>query len=168
MRLGKFNQTCSVSAMVQRTGMGFGAAVTLRSLLECDRTYPYRRSNCHPVSTAVALALAKQGSAKLASAAKRLEQVLAERLEKLRGTQELVTSVSGKGALWAIGLDHRPSSKKGCLVLRDEAAERAFEMGLYLAKTGARSLIVAPPLLISDADLDRGLHVLEEVLAEVG
>jgi acetylornithine/N-succinyldiaminopimelate aminotransferase len=49
----------------------------------------------------------------------------------------------------------------------NEIVERALGAGLVLNATGPRTLRIAPPLVITNEELDRGLAILEEVADEV-
>jgi acetylornithine/succinyldiaminopimelate/putrescine aminotransferase len=44
----------------------------------------------------------------------------------------------------------------------------ALERGLVVNCTAERVIRLLPPLVLTDADTDRGLNVLEEVLVEYG
>ncbi|WP_431907239.1 ornithine--oxo-acid transaminase [Amycolatopsis thermoflava] len=78
------------------------------------------------------------------------------RLGKLVGHG--LAEVRGRG-LWA-GIDITPGGLSG-----REACEALAAKGLLAKETHGATLRLAPPLVISEADLDRGLDILEEVLA---
>ncbi|MEU0510174.1 ornithine--oxo-acid transaminase [Amycolatopsis sp. NPDC006125] len=69
-----------------------------------------------------------------------------------------LAEVRGRG-LWA-GIDITPGGLSG-----REACEALAAKGLLAKETHGATLRLAPPLVISEADLDRGLDILEEVLA---
>lgn len=144
-------------------GFSFGAAVVLRSLLDFDLSRVAGLSQCQTVACAAVIAVLKQ-EAKLSDKAQRIEGYLSAELNRLKESCALVESVAGKGALWSISLVHEAASDMKNLTLRDQVADMACERGLFIAKTGNRSLIVAPPLVISDAELERAVHILAEVL----
>ncbi|GHF18535.1 ornithine--oxo-acid transaminase [Amycolatopsis deserti] len=68
-----------------------------------------------------------------------------------------LAEVRGRG-LWA-GIDITPGGLSG-----REACEALAEKGLLAKETHGATLRLAPPLTISEADLDRGLDILEDVL----
>ncbi|MCD6328320.1 aminotransferase class III-fold pyridoxal phosphate-dependent enzyme [bacterium] len=148
-------------------GLCFGAAITLKSFLDFDLSALDGHSQCQALSAAAAIAMLKRGDAKLATSAAKIEAFLKAGLERLGNSCGLITDIAGKGALWTISLEHRASSDPEWLLLRDEVAARAYSQGLYVAKTGTHSLIIAPPLVISDSALERGLHIIGEVLAHI-
>ena len=148
-------------------GLSFGATIVLKSLLDFDLCHLGEGSQCMRISCAVASAILKQSESTLTASARRIEAHLGQQLNGLVESKDLVENVSGKGALWSLSLVERRASSPECLTLRDEVAKLALERGLFVAKTGTRSLIVAPPLVVSDSELEQGLHILEEVLTEL-
>ena len=78
-----------------------------------------------------------------------------ERLTGLVGNG--VAEVRSRG-LWA-GVDLSPGRGTG-----RQASEALAERGVLCKETHGRTLRLAPPLVISEADLDRGLDALAEVL----
>ncbi len=90
----------------------------------------------------------------LARVRERGEQ-LGSRLAGLPGRKRAVSEVRGRGLMWGI-------------VLREPAAPlvgAARERGLLVATAGPTVIRLVPPLVISEADLDRGLDILTECLA---
>jgi len=80
---------------------------------------------------------------------------LGTRLGALPGTSRAVSEVRGRGLMWGI-------------VLREPAGPAiaaARERGLLVATAGPNVIRIVPPLVVSLADLDRGLDILAEVLA---
>lgn len=86
----------------------------------------------------------------------RLGARLHERLGELVGNG--ASEVRGRG-LWA-GVDIAPGGLTG-----RAASERLAENGVLCKETHGSTLRLAPPLMISEADLDRGVDALGEVLA---
>ncbi len=148
-------------------GFAFGAAITLKSVLDFDLGTLAGPSRSQRIACTVARAILKQSESTLTAAAKRIEAHLQRELDRIEQSHSLVEHVSGKGVLWSLSLEDRPAADPACLLLRDHAAKVALARGLFLAKTGMRSLVIAPPLVISDAELEHGLHILEEVLAKL-
>jgi len=148
-------------------GLAFGAAIVAKSLLDFDLWCLKGLCRSQRVSCAVVSAILKQSENTLTTSAKWIEEHLDEELNRLADSRSLVECVSGRGALWSVSLADREASDPACLTLRDQVAKLALKRGLYVAKTGMRSLIIAPPLVISDGELEQGLHILEEVLAEL-
>ncbi|ATY10983.1 ornithine--oxo-acid transaminase [Amycolatopsis sp. AA4] len=80
---------------------------------------------------------------------------LHERLAKLVG--DGVSEVRGRG-LWA-GVDIAPGGPTG-----RAASEALAELGVLCKETHDRTLRVAPPLVITEAELDRGIDAIAQVV----
>lgn len=113
----------------------------------------------HPISLAAAAgnleAFEEDG---LVERSRVLGEILGERL-RLMGRQHAAVR------------DTRSSGLYGCLELDDRVDVKrlksmAFERRLHVLARG-HCLFVAPPLVISEKDLDRGLDVIEEILSRV-
>jgi L-lysine 6-transaminase len=84
-------------------------------------------------------------------------------LEKLGELQDefkgLVSNARGKGLLCAIDLDTAQS--------RDQLRSKAYDDGLILIGCGDRSIRFRPPLNITKSEIDEGLRIIREALAEI-
>ena len=110
----------------------------------------------HPISLAAALgnlqAFEEEG---LVERSRVLGEILSERLQLMKSQHAVVGDARSRGLY-------------GCLELADDvdlaAIKRAaMERSVYLLVRG-RCLFVAPPLVISEQDLSRGLDLVEEIL----
>ncbi len=86
---------------------------------------------------------------------------LRSRLEELAGRNDAIGEVRGLGPMLALEL--REQSPE----LAQKVTAAAFERGLLLLSCGlyGNVLRLLPPLNVTDEELDRGLHLLEESLA---
>jgi taurine--2-oxoglutarate transaminase len=111
----------------------------------------------HPVSLAAALgnleAFEEEG---LVERSRVLGEVLGERLRLMRGQHAVVRDARSRGLYGCLEMDD------GVDLPRLKSA--AFERHVHLLVRG-RCLFVAPPLVIEEKDLDRGLDVVEEILS---
>ena len=115
----------------------------------------------NPLACAVALeVLALLRTGEYQERAARLGEVLHRRLSELaRGTSGTgpVTQVRGRG-LWA-GVDVDPAFGTG-----REISERLLERGVLVKETHGSTLRLAPPLMISEEDLEWGIDRFAAVL----
>jgi len=98
-----------------------------------------------------------------------------ERLQ--RGLRELgerhavVGDVRGRGLMQGLELVLDRETKQGSPELEAAVTERCLELGLHLNIVQLRAMggtfRIAPPLTISDAELDRGLEILDQALGDV-
>ena len=84
---------------------------------------------------------------------------LAQRLHSMEDRLDLVSSVRGKGLLWAVQLSREAA---------EQVVARCLERGLIVNNVRPDAVRLCPPLIVSREELDEGLALLEEVLAEVG
>jgi L-lysine 6-transaminase len=97
---------------------------------------------------------------KLVENAKTVGAHLLEKLEELQDEfKGLVSNARGKGLLCAIDLDTAQS--------RDQLRGKAYDDGLILIGCGDRSIRFRPPLNITKSDIDEGLRIIREALAEI-
>ncbi|MFI8530661.1 ornithine--oxo-acid transaminase [Streptomyces aquilus] len=111
----------------------------------------------NPLACAVALeVIAMLRTGEYQARAAELGAHLHRELEKLTATGR-ATAVRGRG-LWA-GVDIAPAHGTG-----REISERLMRRGVLVKETHGRTIRIAPPLVISEEDLDWGLAQLAAVL----
>jgi adenosylmethionine-8-amino-7-oxononanoate aminotransferase len=110
----------------------------------------------HPIAAAAGnQAIAIQKDEGLLDLVPLIERRLGDGLWALHG-DGLVTEVRGTGAVWAVQLpDHRD-------VMKDRDA--VLELGVIVRPLGD-SLVMCPPLVITEAQLDRMVDALATVLS---
>jgi 4-aminobutyrate aminotransferase-like enzyme len=99
----------------------------------------------------------------------RLGQKLRAGLEELQQRHELIGDVRGKGLMQAIELVENRVTKEPATKKVTQLMEATKERGLLIGKAGnfGNVLRFAPPMLISEADLEEALRILDESLYEV-
>ncbi|MCG9793825.1 ornithine--oxo-acid transaminase [Flavobacterium algicola] len=116
----------------------------------------------NPVAAAVAVAaLEVIKDERLAENADRLGVILRDGLNKIAENNSLITLVRGKGLLNAIVIDCDEESDLAwniCLKFRDH--------GLLAKPTHGNKIRLAPPLVITEAQIQECLEIIEKSLAE--
>ncbi len=106
-------------------------------------------------------------TARAAEAGKRLLGGLAE----LRDRYDCVGDVRGRGLLVGLEIVADKESKKPAPELGAAITRRCFELGLSMNITALRGMggvfRIAPPLTITDDELDLGLSILDRAIADV-
>jgi acetylornithine/succinyldiaminopimelate/putrescine aminotransferase len=82
---------------------------------------------------------------------------LRDRLLTLKQRQPIVADVRGAGLMWGIELTCDATA----------AANTALERGVLVNRTANTVIRLLPPLTIAEHELDAGLQILEQVLAEL-
>lgn len=117
----------------------------------------------NPLGSAVAItALDVIVNDKLCERAEELGEKMRAALREIKNP--LLTEVRGKGLLNAIVIDESKSTKKRtawdlCLLLKDK--------GLLAKPTHQNIIRLAPPLVITEEEMQRGLKIIEEALADL-
>lgn len=121
----------------------------------------------NPVACAAALgAIETMREQDLPAKARRVEEVMKPRLEKLAGQYDVIGDVRGRGAMLAIELVH-PGGKEPNPEVTATLAKACHQSGLLVLTTGTYSNVMRflPPLVIGEDLLNEGLDILESALA---
>ena len=91
-------------------------------------------------------------------------------LERLAGwveKHEIVGEVRGRGLMIGVEIVEDKRTKAIAGELRDRIVDLAFEKGLLLLGCGENTIRLCPPLVVSQAEMDVALDLLEECIVEV-
>jgi len=119
----------------------------------------------NPVSCAAALATMKlMEDQDLCERARDVGGRMLERFRAIQSRCDLVGDVRGLGAMCAMEFVHDQNPHHPATAIAKAVIQGAAKRGLLLISAGAHSNIlrVLAPLVISDADLERGLDILED------
>jgi acetylornithine/succinyldiaminopimelate/putrescine aminotransferase len=81
-----------------------------------------------------------------------------QRLHGMEDRLDLVKGARGKGLLWAVALTQE---------VAEQVVLRCLERGLIVNNVRPDAVRLCPALTVSREELDEGLEILEEVLAEI-
>lgn len=104
---------------------------------------------------------------KLVSRAARLGKIALERLQEMAEKYELIGDVRGKGLLLAVEFVRDRGTRKPAVKERDEIVRAALNRGVIVFRGGKSAIRIAPPLIISQRELEMGLDIFEQALGEV-
>jgi 4-aminobutyrate aminotransferase len=85
-----------------------------------------------------------------------------ERLGTWVGKHEIVGDVRGRGLMIGVEIVENKQTKAPAGVLRDRIVDLAFDRGLLLLGCGENTVRLCPPLVVSQAETDVALDLLEE------
>lgn len=121
----------------------------------------------NPVACAAALATLDLVEKDLMNNARLIGDYITSELKKMQKRYEIIGDVRGKGLMIGIELVKDREKKTMAIRERDILINKAFERGLLLLGCGSNSIRLAPPLIITKADANRALAIIEEVLEEI-
>ena len=103
----------------------------------------------------------------------RTAQYLEKALLHLKDIHPSIGDVRGLGHFWAVEIVKNRSTKepfntkvdkaKGAPLMTDKVAVEAFKKGLYI-NTWYNHFIVAPPLIITEEEIDKAINIFDEAL----
>lgn len=154
-----------------------GITVTEREIRAhfADRLFPHGHTyTMHPLAVAAIPAAISEYKRLLASGLpQRVSQHLESGLRELMERHKSIGDVRGLGHFWAVELVRNRETKEPFNTKADKAAlkplltgrlaEEMLKRGLYVA-SWYNHFIIAPPLIITEEEVDEGLEILDEVL----
>ncbi|HET9551348.1 MAG TPA: 4-aminobutyrate--2-oxoglutarate transaminase [Anaeromyxobacteraceae bacterium] len=124
----------------------------------------------NPVACRAALAVLEVLLADgLLTRAEQLGAMIRQRFDALQTKHELIGDVRGKGPMLAIELVKDRAKKTPAADETKKLVQRCYEKGLVFIACGNFGNVIRTlmPLVITDAQLDRGFEILDEALGEV-
>jgi 2,2-dialkylglycine decarboxylase (pyruvate) len=89
-------------------------------------------------------------------------------LEEIKDRYEIVGDVRGRGLMLGMEIVRDRTSKEPAPDLGSAITRRCLELGLSMNIVQLEGLVgvfrIAPPLTIGDADIDRGISILDEAI----
>jgi taurine--2-oxoglutarate transaminase len=126
----------------------------------------------HPLGCAASLAAIKEyEDKKLVENAARMGEILGRRLNELADDHLSIGDVRGKGLFWGVELVKNRDTKEP-FVTRDmkfesnmlkKVSSEAMRRGAYVVNV-INTLIIAPPLIVTENEIDEGINILDESL----
>jgi 2,2-dialkylglycine decarboxylase (pyruvate) len=133
----------------------------------------YTSHQSDPLPAAAALAvLDVVAEEDLAGRAARRGEHLGGRLRELAERHELIGEVRGMGLLWGVELVEDRETKAPANAAGKALTDACFACGLSLNITkgragGAACLRIAPPLTVTEEEIDAGIEIMDEQLAKL-
>jgi len=145
-------------------GLPAGAAVARAEVMDWDEGAHEGTLNGGPVILEAAKAVLRViEREKLVESSRLQGEYLKRQLEGLQRRYPLIGDVRGLGLM--VGIELVADAKKTpAQDKRNRLLEEAFKKGLLLLGAGECALRLAPPLVITQAQLDQGLNILEDCL----
>ena len=131
--------------------------------------------SAHPLGMAAGIAAVEEYQRRdLIRKSKKMGVYLGKRLKELKGHHPSVGDVRGLGLLWAVELVKNQKSKvpfddaddylTGKSLMTQKVASKMMSMGVFVYSGVVSTLIVSPPLIITEAQVDKAVDVMDEAL----
>ena len=121
----------------------------------------------NPLCCAAALATLELVSGGLMENAARMGEHFMGRLRELQSRHAVIGEVRGKGLMIGMELVSDPVTRRPARELCDQFINRAYENGLLLLSCGQSTVRFMPPLVVSAAEIDEAVAILDATLSEV-
>jgi 4-aminobutyrate aminotransferase len=95
-----------------------------------------------------------------------MAQLMENRLLALKEQYAFIGDVRGIGLLWGVELVKDTATKEKATALADQILYNCLEFGLSLKVSDGNVLSLYPPLVISAAELDEALNILEHAMEQ--
>lgn len=148
------------------SGMPLGAIVARESIMQWQAGAHGSTFGGNPVCCAAALATLDLVERQYMANAAAMGQRLLEGMRRLAAHHPSIGDVRGLGLMIGIEFVADRRTREPAPQLVHDLVQRAFAKGLLLLGAGRSTLRLAPPLVVDADDVDTGLAILDECLAE--
>ncbi|MBK8251308.1 MAG: acetyl ornithine aminotransferase family protein [Polyangiaceae bacterium] len=149
------------------SGMPIGAIIARESVMKWTRGSHGSTFGGNPVCCAAALATLDLVSNGLMDNAAKMGHRLISGLKHLQSKHRQIGDVRGVGLMVGMELVTDPKTKEPAGNLMGELEQLAFRRGLLLLGCGKSVIRIAPPLVVSPYDVDKGIEIIDECLTEL-
>ncbi|MBI3504296.1 MAG: acetyl ornithine aminotransferase family protein [Proteobacteria bacterium] len=149
------------------SGMPIGMVVAKTSIMERWKRGAHGNTyGGNPVCCAAALATLDLVERGYAANAAKVGDYFMEKLRALQAKHACIGDVRGKGLMIGMELVEDRATKAPATTLCDAVITRAFHNGLLLLSCGISTVRFMPPLLITHAQVDEAIAILDRSLTE--
>lgn len=148
------------------SGMPLGLMVARKSIVTWPKGSHGNTYGGNPLSCAAALATLEVIEDELLENATRAGAYAMEKLRAIQERHPTIGEVRGIGLMIGIEFVYDHQTKQHADDLRDRIVDLAFEKGLLTLGAGRNVIRISPPLSVSTAELEEGLTILEQAIAQ--
>ncbi len=148
------------------SGVPLGAVIARADLMSWPSGTHANTFGGNPLAVAAALATLKLLEEELIAHAAAMGEYIMPRIKEYKQRYSFVGDVRGIGLMIGFELVEDKQSKEYAGDLRDAIVAECFRRGLLLLGAGKSVIRFCPPLVITKAELDEGLSIVEAVMDE--
>jgi 4-aminobutyrate aminotransferase len=149
------------------SGLPIGAIIAKESIMTWPRGSHGSTFGGNPVSCAAAIATLDLVKSELAANAAKMGQRLMLGLRQLQERHSCIGDVRGAGLFIGVEFVKNRETKEPATELIGQLEQLAFKKGLLLLGCGQSVIRIAPPLVLSSYDVDKGLEIFDSCLKEL-
>jgi 4-aminobutyrate aminotransferase len=146
------------------SGMPLGACIARDSVMDWPRGSHGNTFGGNPISCAAALATIDLIENEYLENAANVGEYTLDALHEIMARHPSIGDVRGIGLMIGVEFVRDRKSKAPAEELCGKVVDLAFERGLILLSCGKSVMRIAPPLSISQAEMDEGLAIFEEAV----
>ncbi len=151
-------------------GLPLSAVIGPADVMDCATAFAMQTLHGNPICASAGLAVLDTIAAEgLVGQAEARGARLRAGLERLKTRHSLIGDVRGRGLVLGVELVTDRTARTPARAQTAQIVYRAHELGLVLYYVGMRSnvLELTPPLVLTEADIDAALDLLDSALADV-
>ena len=146
------------------SGMPLGVCLARQPIMDWERGTHGNTFGGNPVSWAAALATLDLIEREYMENARVVGQYTNDALQEIAARHASIGEVRGIGLMIGVEFVSNRKTKEPAKALSDRVVDLAFERGLLLLSCGKSVIRIAPPLSISQKEIDEGLQIFEAAL----
>ena len=146
------------------SGLPLGACIARESVMQWPRGTHGNTYGGNPISCAASLATIELLEEQYLANAAEVGQYTLDALEEIQMRHPSIGDVRGKGLMIGVEFVKDKNTKEPNEAIRDRVEKYGFQHGLLLLGCGKSAIRLAPPLCITEREIDEGLEVFEFVI----
>src|SRR5438132_3577428 len=149
------------------SGLPIGLVVAKKSIMQQWKSGAHANTyGGNPLCCAAALVTLDLIEREYAANAEKVGAYFMDRLRELQSRHQVIGAVRGKGLMIGMVLVIGRASRQPCKTSCHTVITRAFHRGLLLLSCGQSTVRFMPPLMVSVAEVDEAMTLLEAALVE--
>ncbi len=149
------------------SGMPLGAMIARRDLMNWTKGDHGNTFGGNPIACAAALATIELIGSEYMENAAEVGGYALNKLRKIQSRHECIGEVRGMGLMIGVEFVKDRETRKPDEELRNRIIHLSFESGLLVLGCGKSTIRIAPPLNITEDEIDEGLKIFQEAIAQV-
>jgi 4-aminobutyrate aminotransferase len=149
------------------SGLPMGLTIAREDVMDWPAGAHSNTFGGNPVACAAALATIALVRAGLMENAADVGHFLSSKLQELAHRHRLIGDVRGKGLMIGVELVRDRHTKERATSERDALVMAAFRRGLLILAAGPNTIRLSPPLVLTKAQAEIAVRILDESLSEV-